>query len=134
VCVHPATNPHPFPQLFERTIKQFNILYGKQAYISNFRSQPMFAENLDEFDDALYGRRRLLSSPGARAVRGKMAGRGAASPFEFEPASPPLPHPSTHTSSHTQTEGVVPLPPVSRALPQFPHHQLCGVCARAGTW
>ncbi len=39
-------------QLFERTLRQFNILYKKNAYIANFQSQPMFADSLDEFDDA----------------------------------------------------------------------------------
>jgi tubulin gamma len=47
-------SPSRHPQLFERTIRQFSILYAKKAYISNFQTQPMFKDGLEEFDDALY--------------------------------------------------------------------------------
>ena len=50
----PRLSPSCHPQLFERTIRQFNILYAKKAYISNFQTQPMFKDGLEEFDDALY--------------------------------------------------------------------------------
>jgi hypothetical protein len=42
-------------QLFERTLKQFQMLYTRKAYLENFKSMPMFAENYDEFDDSAYG-------------------------------------------------------------------------------
>jgi hypothetical protein len=47
----PSHPPFPF-QLFERTVRQFNTMYKKGVYISNFQSQPMFADSLDEFVDA----------------------------------------------------------------------------------
>mmetsp|Transcript_60473 Transcript_60473/g.153676 ORF Transcript_60473/g.153676 Transcript_60473/m.153676 type:complete len:189 (+) Transcript_60473:1050-1616(+) len=39
-------------QLFDRCIKQYDKLRSRNAFLDNYRQEPMFAENLDEFDDA----------------------------------------------------------------------------------
>jgi len=38
--------------LFRRTLKQFDSLYTRQAYLDNYRRQPIFADGYEEFDDA----------------------------------------------------------------------------------
>ena len=54
VCVPCVAVVH-LPQLFERTLRQFNRLYVKKAYLANFKGQPMFKDSFDEFEDARYG-------------------------------------------------------------------------------
>jgi hypothetical protein len=44
-------------QLFERTLRSYNTLYRRKAYIENFKSQPMFEHSLDEFDDSRWAMR-----------------------------------------------------------------------------
>mmetsp|Transcript_54489 Transcript_54489/g.116402 ORF Transcript_54489/g.116402 Transcript_54489/m.116402 type:complete len:465 (-) Transcript_54489:84-1478(-) len=39
-------------QLFDRSIKQYDKLRSKNAFLENYRQEPMFEKNLDEFDDA----------------------------------------------------------------------------------
>lgn len=38
--------------LFHRTLSAFRKMYSKRAFLENYRSQPMFADSLEEFDDA----------------------------------------------------------------------------------
>eukprot|EP00518_Triparma_eleuthera_P006071 CAMPEP_0182485706 /NCGR_PEP_ID=MMETSP1319-20130603/45730_1 /TAXON_ID=172717 /ORGANISM="Bolidomonas pacifica, Strain RCC208" /LENGTH=447 /DNA_ID=CAMNT_0024687725 /DNA_START=89 /DNA_END=1428 /DNA_ORIENTATION=+ len=38
--------------LFSRTITQFDKIKKRNAFLDNYRKEPMFAENLDEFDDS----------------------------------------------------------------------------------
>jgi len=37
-------------ELFQRSSKQFSKLYQRQAFLDQFRKEPMFADNLDEMD------------------------------------------------------------------------------------
>jgi len=39
-------------QLFDRCIKQYDKLRSRNAFIENYRQEPMFADSLDELDDA----------------------------------------------------------------------------------
>merc|ERR1712060_228011 len=39
-------------QLFDRCIKQYQKLRSRNAFLENYRQEPMFADGLDEFDDA----------------------------------------------------------------------------------
>mmetsp|Transcript_52944 Transcript_52944/g.123977 ORF Transcript_52944/g.123977 Transcript_52944/m.123977 type:complete len:462 (-) Transcript_52944:13-1398(-) len=39
-------------QLFDRNIKQYEKLRSRNAFLENYRQEPIFAENLDEFDHA----------------------------------------------------------------------------------
>lgn len=39
-------------QLFDRSIKQYDKLRSRNAFLDNYRQEPMFADSLDEFDDA----------------------------------------------------------------------------------
>lgn len=39
-------------QLFQRTLVQYDRLRQKNAFIDNYRKQAMFADSLDEFDNA----------------------------------------------------------------------------------
>ena len=39
-------------QLFGRTVKQFDVMYKKKAYIAEYRKEPMFQHDLSEFDSA----------------------------------------------------------------------------------
>jgi len=39
-------------QLFGRTISQYDKLRKRNAFLDQYRKEPMFAENLDEFDSA----------------------------------------------------------------------------------
>jgi len=39
-------------QLFDRCIKQYEKLRSRNAFLENYRQEPMFADGLDEFDDA----------------------------------------------------------------------------------
>lgn len=39
-------------QLFERLLKQYDRIRKRNAFLDNYRKEPMFHENLDEFDDA----------------------------------------------------------------------------------
>lgn len=38
--------------LFDRCVKQYDRLRSRNAFLENYRQEPMFAQNLDEFDDA----------------------------------------------------------------------------------
>ncbi|KAL7672703.1 hypothetical protein ACOME3_007584 [Neoechinorhynchus agilis] len=38
--------------LFEKCIKQYEKLIKREAFLERFKSEPMFADNLSEFDDA----------------------------------------------------------------------------------
>ena len=38
--------------LFERIIKQYEKLRKRNAFLDNYKKEPMFKENLDEFDDS----------------------------------------------------------------------------------
>ena len=38
--------------LFERSLSQFDKIKKRNAFLDNYRKEPMFAENLDEFDSA----------------------------------------------------------------------------------
>lgn len=39
-------------QLFGRTINQYDKLRKRNAFLDQYRKEPMFEENLDEFDSA----------------------------------------------------------------------------------
>merc|ERR1719326_593123 len=39
-------------QLFDRTIKQYDRLRSRNAFLDNYRQEPMFSDGLDEFDRA----------------------------------------------------------------------------------
>merc|ERR1712203_683421 len=39
-------------QLFDRCIKQYDKLRSRNAFLENYRTEPMFADSLDEFDNA----------------------------------------------------------------------------------
>merc|ERR1719326_2561470 len=39
-------------QLFDRCIKQYEKLRSRNAFLDNYRSEPMFQDSLDEFDNA----------------------------------------------------------------------------------
>ncbi len=39
-------------KLFQRTLKQFEKLMKRGAFIDQYKQMPMFKENLDEFDNA----------------------------------------------------------------------------------
>ena len=39
-------------ELFDRLLKQFDRIRKRNAFLDNYRKEPMFSENLDEFDDA----------------------------------------------------------------------------------
>ena len=39
-------------QLFERLLRQYDLIRRRNAFLDNYRKEPMFHENLDEFDDA----------------------------------------------------------------------------------
>lgn len=41
-------------QLFGRTISQYDKLRKRNAFLDQYRKEPMFEENLDEFDSARY--------------------------------------------------------------------------------
>jgi tubulin gamma len=38
--------------LLQRTLDQFERLIRRQAFLDQYKKQPMFEENLEEFDDA----------------------------------------------------------------------------------
>lgn len=38
--------------LFERILKQYNMLRKRNAFLENYKKSPIFAENFDEFDDS----------------------------------------------------------------------------------
>lgn len=38
--------------LFDRTMKQFDKLYEKRAFLDNYKRQPMFEDGFEEFDDS----------------------------------------------------------------------------------
>jgi tubulin gamma len=37
-------------QLFARSLQQFDKIRKRNAFIENYRKEPIFADNLDEFD------------------------------------------------------------------------------------
>lgn len=39
-------------QLFDRCVKQYDKLRSRSAFLENYRQEPMFSDNLDEFDQA----------------------------------------------------------------------------------
>eukprot|EP00979_Chaetoceros_neogracilis_P014173 scaffold4475_cov277-Chaetoceros_neogracile.AAC.21 len=39
-------------QLFERLLKQYDTIRKRNAFLDNYRKEPMFADNFDEFDDS----------------------------------------------------------------------------------
>ena len=39
-------------QLFDRTVKQYDKLRKREAFLEQFRKTEMFKESLDEFDDS----------------------------------------------------------------------------------
>ena len=39
-------------QMFSKTIQQYDKIRKRNAFIDNYRKEPMFAENLDEFDSS----------------------------------------------------------------------------------
>ena len=39
-------------QLFQRTLKQFEKLIKRGAFIDQYKQQPIFKDNLDEFDNS----------------------------------------------------------------------------------
>jgi tubulin gamma len=38
--------------LFDRCVKQYDKLRSRCAFLENYRQEPLFSQNLDEFDDA----------------------------------------------------------------------------------
>ena len=38
--------------LFERSLNQYDKIKKRNAFLDNYRKEPMFSESLDEFDDA----------------------------------------------------------------------------------
>ena len=47
-------------QLFGHTMSQFDKLKKKNAFLDQYRKEPMFAENLDEFDSSRYEQLRII--------------------------------------------------------------------------
>lgn len=41
-------------QLFKRTVDQYDKLRKRSAFLEQYRREPMFADNLDEFDSSRY--------------------------------------------------------------------------------
>ena len=39
-------------ELFDRLLKQYDRIRKRNAFLDNYRKEPMFRENLDEFDDS----------------------------------------------------------------------------------
>ena len=39
-------------QLFARSLLQFDRIRKRNAFMDNYRKEPMFADNLDEFEDS----------------------------------------------------------------------------------
>lgn len=39
-------------ELFDRLLKQYDRIRSRNAFLDNYRREPMFADNLDEFDHA----------------------------------------------------------------------------------
>ncbi|CAM9162877.1 unnamed protein product, partial [Ectocarpus fasciculatus] len=39
-------------QLFTRSLQQFDRIRKRNAFVDNYRKEPMFADNLDEFEDS----------------------------------------------------------------------------------
>lgn len=46
--------------LFERIIKTYDSLRKKNAFVENYKKEPMFKDNLDEFDDSRYVVQQLI--------------------------------------------------------------------------
>ena len=47
-------------ELFGHTVSQFDKLKKKNAFLDQYRKEPMFAENLDEFDSSRYEQLRII--------------------------------------------------------------------------
>ena len=47
-------------QLFKKTVAQYDILRKKNAFIDQYRKEPMFEDGLEEFDDAREVAQELL--------------------------------------------------------------------------
>jgi tubulin gamma len=47
-----SVNHHFYQKLFERIIKQYDKLRKRNAFLDNYKKEPIFKENLDEFDDS----------------------------------------------------------------------------------
>ena len=43
---------HGTNQLFSRSLQQFDRIRKRNAFVDNYRKEPMFADNLDEFEDS----------------------------------------------------------------------------------
>lgn len=43
---------HLSSQLFQRTLQQFDKLRKREAFLEQFRKEPMFQDNLDELDNS----------------------------------------------------------------------------------
>jgi tubulin gamma len=39
-------------ELFDRLLKQFDRIRKRNAFLDNYRKEPMFSDNLDEFEDS----------------------------------------------------------------------------------
>ena len=39
-------------ELFDRLLSQYDCIRKRNAFLDNYRKEPMFADNLDEFDSA----------------------------------------------------------------------------------
>lgn len=39
-------------QFFSRSLQQFDRIRKRNAFVDNYRKEPMFADNLDEFEDS----------------------------------------------------------------------------------
>ena len=55
-------------ELFQRSNKQFTKLYQRQAFLDQFRKEPMFADNLDEMDASQEIVRELIDEYKAAAT------------------------------------------------------------------
>jgi tubulin gamma len=49
-------------QLFGHTVRQYDKLRGRNAFLDQYRKEPTFSENLDEFDSARWTRPLLFVS------------------------------------------------------------------------
>ena len=50
---HTTTSSTTLPtSLFERVLRDYDKLRKREAFIDQFRKEPMFADNLDEMDDS----------------------------------------------------------------------------------
>lgn len=50
-------------QLFGRTVSQYDKLRKRNAFLEQYRREPMFADGLEEFDSARWAQTALYTTP-----------------------------------------------------------------------